>query len=131
MSLGGNLNCLKVLLIQKPREKRIQKFIIGGVQPCSAIENYTHLFICLLVDCSLSSIFPPRSSRSSSLRYGLPSCMSVKTTYRTGAVWFFSPPFQAIIHDARPLGTFETQDGRHYYSKTRYISTTSRKNRGL
>ena len=31
--------------------------------------------------------FSVRSSRSSFLRYGLPSCMMVKTTYGTGAVW--------------------------------------------
>ena len=43
--------------------------------------------------------FPVKSSRSSALRYGLLSCVSVKTT--------------AIIPDARPFGTFENQDGRH------------------
>ena len=31
--------------------------------------------------------FPVRSSRSSVLRYGLPSCISVKTTEGVGAVW--------------------------------------------
>ena len=42
---------------------------------------------------------PVKTSRSSALRYGLLSCVGVKTT--------------AIIPDARPLGTFENQDGRH------------------
>ena len=41
--------------------------------------------------------FPVRSSsRSSAMRCGLPSCIP-----------------KAIIPDARPLGTFENQDGRH------------------
>ena len=31
--------------------------------------------------------FSVRSSRSSALRYGLPSCMSVKTTSGAGTVW--------------------------------------------
>ena len=44
-----------------------------------------------------------RSSRLSALRYGLPSCKNVKTTWGAGAV--FSPPPGAIIPDARPLGT--------------------------
>ena len=39
------------------------------------------------------------------MRYGLPSCMSVKTTWGAGAVWEEAPP-RAIIPDARPLGTF-------------------------
>ena len=43
--------------------------------------------------------FSVRSTRSSALRYGLLSCVSVKTT--------------AINPDARSLGTFENQDGRH------------------
>ena len=43
--------------------------------------------------------FSVTSTRSSALRYGLLSCVSVKTT--------------AINPDARPLGTFENQDGRH------------------
>ena len=75
--------------------------------------------------------FSVRSSRSSALRYGLPSCVSVKTTYGAVAVWdeerkiFFSPPSpppprpRAIIPYARPLGTFENQDIRD--GKTRYI----------
>ena len=41
------------------------------------------------------------------------------------------PPPRAIIPDARPLGTFENQDGRYTDGKTRYISTISRKNRAL
>ena len=40
------------------------------------------------------------------------------------------PPPRAIIPDARPHGTFENQDGV-INGKTRYISTISRKNRGL
>ena len=43
--------------------------------------------------------FSVRSSRSSAMCYGLPSCMSVP--------------------DARPLGTFENQDTRD--GKTQYI----------
>ena len=38
-------------------------------------------------------------------------------------------PSWAMIADARSLGTFENQDGPNV--KTRYISTISRKNRGL
>ena len=38
------------------------------------------------VDCSQFSILSVSSSRSSALRYGLPSFMSVKTTLGTGAV---------------------------------------------
>ena len=53
--------------------------------------------------------FSVRLSRSSALRYGLPCCMSVKTTQ--GA--------EAIFPDARPLDTFENQDSRD--GKTRYI----------
>ena len=48
--------------------------------------------------------FSVRSSRSSALRYGLPSRMSVKNY---------------LIPDARPLGTFEKQDSCD--GKTRYI----------
>ena len=56
--------------------------------------------------------FSVRWSKSRALSYGLPSCMSVKTTYGAGAVWEearkigsdFSrpPPPTAIIPDARP-----------------------------
>ena len=66
--------------------------------------------------------FSVRSSRSSALCYGLPSCMSVKTTKGEGAVWeeaTLPPPPRAIIPDAHPLGTFENQgtsDGT-----TRYV----------
>ena len=55
------------------------------------------------------------SSRSSALRYGLPSCMSVKTTQGAGAVLEEA----IIIPDARPLGTFENHDSRD--GKTQYI----------
>ena len=62
--------------------------------------------------------FPVRSSRSSASRYGLPSYVSVKTTYGEGAVWEEARKI-AIIPYARPLGTFENQDTRDV--KTRYI----------
>ena len=61
--------------------------------------------------------FSMRSSRSSALRYGLPSSMSCQNYLR------------ATIPDVHPLGTFKNQDSRD--GKTRYISTISRKNRGL
>ena len=35
-----------------------------------------------------------------------------------GGLVFLAPPSQAIIPDAHPLGTFETQDGRHYTEKS-------------
>ena len=78
--------------------------------------------------------FSVRTSRSSALRDGLPSCMSVKTTQGAGAVWeearkiegpsiFLAPPpprpLRAIISDARPFGSFENQDTRD--GKTWYI----------
>ena len=94
------------------------------------------LFFC----CELNRLFTVlyfsvRSSRSSSLRYGLPSSMSVKTTLIRGRGWFGrKPPLPtAVIPDARLRGTFENQVGWHwrYDGKTRYISTISRKNRGV
>ena len=82
------------------------------------------------IDCSQSSIFSVRSSRSSALRYGLPPCLSVKTAYGAGAVWeearkiegLYGPPPptpRAIIPDSHTLGTIENQDSRN--GKTRYI----------
>ena len=79
--------------------------------------------------------FSVRSSRSRALRYGLPSCLRVKTTKGAGAVSRKGggggggggggvsrnpppPPPRAIIPDARPLGTFENQvscDGKTQY----------------
>ena len=53
--------------------------------------------------------FSVRCSRSKALFYGLPSCISVKTTFGAGDGLGGSP----IIPDARPLGTVENQDGRH------------------
>ena len=61
--------------------------------------------------------FSVRSSRSSALRYGLPSCMSVKTTWGAGGGGLLDEAI--IIPDARPLGTFENHDSRD--GKTRYI----------
>ena len=71
--------------------------------------------------------FSVRSSRSSALRYGLPSCVSLTGRLRFGTrreKYFSRPPPvpprpRAIIPDARPLGTFENQDIRD--GKTRYI----------
>ena len=53
--------------------------------------------------------FPVKSSRSSALLFGLLSCVRVKTTWGAGG----GLGGRAIIPDARPLGTFENQDGRH------------------
>ena len=64
--------------------------------------------------------FSVRLSRSNTLRHGLPSCMSVKTTQGAGAVWeevrkiFFSPPSPYSYNPRHlSLGTFENQDCRH------------------
>ena len=61
--------------------------------------------------------FSVRLSRSNTLRHGLPSCMSVKTTQGAGAVWeevrkiFFSPPSPYSYNPRHlSLGTFENQD---------------------
>ena len=50
------------------------------------------------------------------MRYRLPSWMSSKLVRGLEAVWEEAPlPSRATsrIPDARPLGTFENQDGRH------------------
>ena len=44
----------------------------------------------MMIDCSQFSFFSVRLSRLSALRYGLPSCISVKTTKR--AVFSLAPP---------------------------------------
>ena len=77
--------------------------------------------------------FSVRSSKSSALRYELPSCMTVKPTLGAGVVWFdFSrtspspPPPRAINPDARPLGTFENQDTR-YGTDAVYLNDLTKK----
>ena len=76
--------------------------------------------------------FSVRLSRSNTLRHGLPSCMSVKTTQGAGAVWeelrkiFFSPP-SPYSYNPRHLSLAHLKIKiAAINDKTRYISMISR-----
>ena len=76
--------------------------------------------------------FSVRSSGSRALRYGLPSCMSAILNGR-GAVWaVFLDPLPLELYSATPAPSVHLKIKMAVINgKTRYISTISRKNRGL
>ena len=59
------------------------------VVPSLIAKGFANVFKVYLFQYRLFTVlyFSVRSSRSSALRYGLPSCLSVKTTLGAGAVW--------------------------------------------